>query len=352
MALSYAQAQDISRYEYWTDDNYAGRSVVSATAGEISFDVSTELLDPGVHFLNFRAEGSNGEWGHFYRYMFYVPMPIESEQTPPERMVYWFDDEYAARAYFNIGEDLAPISIENLSCGIHYFNCRTVDKDGNYGNLMRDMFFIPGQKEAEGNAIANSEFWLDDDYDNRTILTQAEEELALDIDVNKLSRGIHFFNYRAQDDKGCWGNPIRKMFYMAKMETEPEKEVLEYEYWFDDDTDNKVSGIQATAYYLFDIDLAGIAAGNHKFNFRAKNLLEQWGETFVESFRLLDKGDADADTEIDRYDIEAIIKHIMGNTPTKFNMITADANSDGVINAADIVYIINLLNPIESSDSE
>ena len=270
-AQSSAQAQGISQYEYWTDDNYDGRSLVKSTSEEISLDISTEALDAGVHFLNFRAAGSKGEWGHYYRYLFYIPAQQIKDDSQVERMEYWLDDDYAAKAYLPIGEELAPISLDDLASGIHYFNCRTIDNLGQHGNVTRNMFFIP------------------------------------------------------------------------RMQTEPEKEQLDYEYWFDDDTDHKVTGTKATAYYELDIDLADVAAGNHKFNFRAKNLLEQWSNTFEEAFKLYDKGDADADFEIDRYDIEAITKHIMGDTPKKFNMITADANSDGFINAADIVFIINLL---------
>lgn len=270
-ALSSAQAQGISQYEYWTDDNYDGRSLVKSTSGEISLDISIEALDAGVHFLNFRAAGSKGDWGHYYRYLFYIPAQQIKSESQVKRIEYWLDDNYSAKAYLAIGEELPPVSLDDLASGIHYFNCRTIDDSGQPGNITRSMFFVP------------------------------------------------------------------------RMQTEPEKETLEYEYWLDDDTENKVAGTKATAYYEFDIDLADVAAGNHKFNFKAKNLLDQWSDTFEGAFKLFDKGDADVDFEIDGYDIEAITKHIMGDTPTKFNLITADANSDGVINVADIVYIVNLI---------
>jgi len=264
------RAQGISQYEYWIDDNYDGRSLVKATSVEVSLDISTESLDEGVHFLNFRAAGSRGEWGNFCRYMFYIPASQSKVESQVERLEYWLDDDYAGRNSLAIDEEMSPVSIEGLASGIHYFNCRTVDNRGDHGNITRRMFFIP------------------------------------------------------------------------RMTSEPEKETVEYEYWFDDDTDNKVTGTQASASFAFDIDLAEMAAGNHRFNFRAKNLLEQWGETFEGAFKLYDKGDADADFEIDRYDIMAVREYIMGHTPAKFNMITADVNGDGDINVVDIV-LINIL---------
>ena len=51
-ALPSAHAQGISQYEYWTDDDYDARSVVSATSGEISLDISTASLGAGLHFFN------------------------------------------------------------------------------------------------------------------------------------------------------------------------------------------------------------------------------------------------------------------------------------------------------------
>jgi hypothetical protein len=276
-ALSSAQAQGISQYEYWTDDDYESRSVVSATSGEISLDISTEALNPGLHFLNFRAAGSGGEWGHYYRYMFFIPAQESKEQAQVKHLEYWLDDDYAGKTSLAMSDEPSAISIDGLASGIHYFNCRTVDLDGHYGNITRNMFFIP------------------------------------------------------------------------RREAEPQKETLDFEYWLDDDTDNKVSGTKVTPSYEFDIDLADVKAGNHKFNFRAKNLLEQWSETFIGSFKLFDKGDADADFEIDQYDIDAISNYIMGHTPPKFNLITADANSDDDINVADIVYIITLLQKISDN---
>lgn len=270
-ALSSAQAQGISQYEYWTDDDYDARSVVSATSGEISLDISTASLNPGLHFLNFRAAGSGGEWGHYYRYMFFIPAQESKEQAQVKHLEYWLDDDYAGKTSLAMSDEPSAISIDGLASGIHYFNCRTVDNDGHYGNLTRNMFFIP------------------------------------------------------------------------RREADPPKETLEYEYWLDDDTDNKVTGKKISPDYQFDINLADVAAGNHKFNFRAKNLLEQWSETFEGEFKLLDFGDADADFEIDNYDIEAIKEYILGGTPKKFNTVTADANRDGVINVADIVFIINLI---------
>lgn len=71
------------------------------------------------------------------------------------------------------------------------------------------------------------------------------------------------------------------------------------------------------------------------------NLVEASGaEIFHESTVL--PGDAFEDGTIDMKDVAAIADYLMGKNPDNFNQENADANNDGVINAADIVTIVNI----------
>ena len=54
-------------------------------------------------------------------------------------------------------------------------------------------------------------------------------------------------------------------------------------------------------------------------------------------------GDADGNGYVQQKDIDAIVNHLMGNTPDGFDEKGADANLDGKINAADIVTVVNML---------
>ena len=54
------------------------------------------------------------------------------------------------------------------------------------------------------------------------------------------------------------------------------------------------------------------------------------------------RGDGNFATEHCRLeDVKAIADHIMGQTPEGFNLKNADLNGDGIINAADIVELVN-----------
>jgi hypothetical protein len=54
-------------------------------------------------------------------------------------------------------------------------------------------------------------------------------------------------------------------------------------------------------------------------------------------------GDANGDDIVNAADIVEVVNYIMGNPSEKFNRATADVNGDGVVNAADIVLIVNII---------
>jgi hypothetical protein len=54
-------------------------------------------------------------------------------------------------------------------------------------------------------------------------------------------------------------------------------------------------------------------------------------------------GDANGDGDVTEADVDAVAKHIMGNTPEVFDEEAADVNGDQEINAADIVEIVKII---------
>ena len=360
LLLCGATAQSISQYEYWTDDDYANRKVSSATGSDISLTVSTETLDAGVHFLNFRACRDDGVWGNFYRYLYYIPTlnsavsgdikveywlddelagmksetanggslsltidisalpagvhyfnctPVattgergnserylfyvpqtfdKAETSPVKGFEYWLDDNYASKKVEQNGS-LNPaitIGIGDLTSGVHYFNCRAFNERGEYGNPVREMFYIPETQTFSDAKLAFYEYWFDDDYAHCVKGNTANTSQVFTIDVSQLSSGVHYFNYWPIDDKGRRGNVTRQMFYLAKIVDPATCEEIDYEYWIDSDTEHKVTGKGTTGDYVFNIDVSALEKGTHTFNFRAKNILEQWGDTFIANFTI------------------------------------------------------------------
>ena len=358
LLLCGAYAQDISQYEYWTDDDYASRSVVNSSGESISLDVSTASLSAGIHFLNFRAKRSDEVWGNFYRYLYYIPttpnsvnagnskveywldddltsvkseaagngnlmlsvdinalkpgvhyfnctpisstgergnserylfyVPLPQDQTsvsPVKGYEYWLDDNYAEKAVNNSGSNgTLSISLDGLTSGVHYFNCRAYNERGEYGCPVRKMFYIPQTKVNNNASIASAEYWLDDDFAKKVSLSGNNVQQTLSIDISHLGSGVHYFNYRAKDNEGVWGNITRQMFYIAHQAKSVGSELMDYECWFDDDISNKTTGKAILANYVISMDISGLQEGKHTFNFRAKNVLDQWTDIFTETF--------------------------------------------------------------------
>ena len=117
--LSVVKAQTVSRYEYWTDDNYADRTTVEATGSEVTLSVSTEQLAAGIHFLNFRAVRDDGVWGNYHRYLYYIPTLNST----------------SARSVAVDAEALSSVGSKASPCGaVAQFTARNVNKASGSGS--------------------------------------------------------------------------------------------------------------------------------------------------------------------------------------------------------------------------
>ena len=291
LLLCGAYAQDISQYEYWTDDDYTSRSVVSSSGGDVSFDVSTASLSAGIHFLNFRAKRSDEVWGNFYRYLYYIPNTQKSENAGNLRIEYWLDDDLTGiKSETAVNGDLSlSIDISTLKPGVHYFNCTPTSAIGERGNSERYLFYVPlPQEQTSASPIKGYEYWLDDDYAAKTVSNSGDESATLAISIDGLTSGVHYFNCRAFNERGEYGCPVRQLFYIAQKDASSAGRIAEWEYWIDNDVTHKVTGTDSKTEYVFSIDISGLAEGTHTFNFRAKDLLDRWSEQFVDQFVIPD----------------------------------------------------------------
>ena len=346
LLLCGAAAQSISQYEYWTDDDYASREVSVATGGDVSLTISTATLEAGIHFLNFRACRDDGVWGNFYRYLYYIPMQ-KFTISGDVKVEYWLDENLAGMETETAsGDDLSlTIDVSALTSGIHYFNCRAVNERGEYGCPVREMFYIPETQTFADAKLASYEYWIDDDYANCVKGTSEKAEQAFTIDVSQLPGGVHYFNYCPIDDKGRRGSMTRQMFYLARIAETSAIEQITYEYWIDDDTEHKVTGKGITGENVFSIDVSALDSGTHTFNFKAKDLLDQWGDVFMDTFEISALlGDINGDGTVDIVDVTLLVNHLLGGeAPADFNATAADIDGIEGVDANDLNALINII---------
>jgi len=94
------------------------------------------------------------------------------------------------------------------------------------------------------------------------------------LDVSNMSNGMHLFNLRAKDERGYYSSIVSQFFYKKELTNSDTNHLVSYEYWFDDDFQNKTvvdisPAEQSTV--LAQLDVSTMSNGMHLFNFRAKD---------------------------------------------------------------------------------
>ena len=204
-------AQSISRHEYWIDKDYANRQSVSQGGTTFQASVSLEGLTPGLHYLNYRAQNSDGVWGTLHRMLFYLPdnALTDNESVSSE---YWIDSDYANRKSGQNAETMtATVDISQLTAGLHFFNYRALNSYGEQGLLNRTLFYIP-EYESENPEITEYEYWIDNDTEHKVTCTEIQEAFQLAVDVSALKDGEHTFSFRAKNSDGVWGSVYTESF--------------------------------------------------------------------------------------------------------------------------------------------
>ena len=73
----------IKQYEYWFDDNFAGKTTVNAvenTEIQINTSVSTAALPSGLHSIHFRFKDTKGLWSAPLN-QFFIKIPSNTNQN-------------------------------------------------------------------------------------------------------------------------------------------------------------------------------------------------------------------------------------------------------------------------------
>lgn len=80
----------LQRYEYWFDDDYAGKTSVqlSGSEADISTEIPTEGLTCGIHTLHFRVKQEGGKYSSISSTVFF------KSAGQIDRLQYWFDDDF------------------------------------------------------------------------------------------------------------------------------------------------------------------------------------------------------------------------------------------------------------------
>lgn len=206
-------AQEIRKYDYWTDNDYSTHQTVTGSKANISIQLPVDNMEPGLHYLNFRVQNTDKEWSNLYRYLFYLPDMSRSEATL-KGYECWMDDDMTTFVRKETAENNFSFSLDvsMLPSGLHYFNFREFTSIGEYGNLHRSLFFLPDIEAEEDVTEVEYEYWIDDNEENAVTGVSPIGELLLTVDIDGLGDGEHTFYFRARKPKGHYGELFTATF--------------------------------------------------------------------------------------------------------------------------------------------
>lgn len=309
---------EIVKYEYWFNDNYAGKTeqtVTSTTNFNIVDDLDVSGLSIGIHTLNYRFQDDAGKWCAPRTWMFYN----DPNENGPEiheivAMEYWFNGNRTVVQNSPVSSNgtfqlETTLNILSLNYGLHYVSYRFQDEAGNWSSPISKFFtHSPEVETSEMHEIIAMEYWYDGDYsavEKSTVSSSETFQLETTLDVSDLDNGLHYISYRFQDEAGNWSSIVSGMFaHYPAVETPELREIVEYEYWFDGDNSNpeRVSVPNQELLTINEtLDIKSLGEGLHIISHRFKDKSGNWSPAVSNFFTYLKDEFLPADNKIVGY---------------------------------------------------
>ena len=264
LAALQVTAQSMRGYEYWFDTDYEAKTAITSSQPDVSFEADFSGLQAGLHYLNFRAQDDKGTWGALSRFIVY----LTADSRGSADMVayeYWMDSDYDSRTVVSGTSVNSPLSVDisNLQVGLHYFNFRAQGSDGQWGALSRHIVYLTADSRGSADMVAY-EYWMDSDYDSRTVVSGTSVNSPLSVDISNLQVGLHYFNFRAQGSDGQWGALSRHIVYLSEALSNVNLSTVEY--WIDNDSTNVKSQSVNGNTIVISADISRLNEGTHTIN--------------------------------------------------------------------------------------
>lgn len=202
-------------YEFWFNDDYESKQVVSMTASDeylLTSSIDVSLLPGGVNVFNFRTKDENGVFSSTFSKLFLNNPKSLASGDQLIAYEYWFNDEYPSRQVVAISPSdrqqlTAGLQASILPDGVNVLNIRYKDENNRYSSTLSKMF-VKSESALVNNKIAAYRYWFNDDFERttETVLDQAVAQFNLfdDLDLTSLPMGKHGLHFQIQDTAGKW----------------------------------------------------------------------------------------------------------------------------------------------------
>lgn len=271
-------AQTLTGYEFWFDDDFAGRKTFTTSGSyrEIRLSADTYFMPVGIHKFSFRVRQSDGYYSAITSSLFLKRMGVEAT-----KLEYWFDDNIDGRESIDIIEtdeaQSLTLDLRNNTLypmGYHKLNMRvTVASKG-----VSTIYSVGVLKIAAGR-VSMLEYWVDDDRSSvRTLdarTTEGGYVFTSDLDMSGVAPGYHNLHMRARSSSGRTASAVTTVPIIVKLDYGPcsnaysqsvtNAKVTNYSVAVDNQTPRNYT-VQRPQYEVTQphvLDASNLSAGNH-----------------------------------------------------------------------------------------
>ena len=250
----YTQA---NKLRYWFDDATDVRTC-NTNAGIQTLDASS-LLD-GVHTLHYQVVDTEGQASYVASDIFLKIKGVGTDENiSASKLVYWFDDQETTTIEMTSG--IQVLDASNLLNGLHTIHYMVVCSDGSITSAYSSIF-MRMDIDAETTAAKSLRYWFDDENDATEVEMTAEVQT---LDVSHLLDGLHTVHYQLIDNKGMSAIPMSSIFMKMTGGTSESSAAQSLRYWFDDDTDVRVTSVAGGTQSL---DVTELHTGLHTLHYQ------------------------------------------------------------------------------------
>ena len=267
-----AQGPTVTKCEYWIDQQFDSRTIVTMTGAEWNSSIDISALRAGLHSIAFRVADNNGLYSSALTKNFLLVQGTGTGDNSLQTYEYWFDQKFDAKksgaiptgGVINIDEDISA-----LNHGLHSIAMRVVDKNGVVSSALTKNFLLVQGTGTGDNSLQTYEYWIDHDFGNRKsgeIPTGGV--VNIDEDISALNYGLHSIAMRVIDKNGIVSSVLTKNF-MKVERMDGDNALTTYEYWIDNAFDERESAAVPDGGIVdLNIDISALKQGLHTFNYR------------------------------------------------------------------------------------
>jgi len=291
----------IKKYEYWVDDNVAGKMVTTITPVQ-TFHLTTTFpvsqISEGFHILHIRFSDTANVWSSVIsQYFMKYPQNV-SVANQIMAYEYWVDNGFCNRVsqsvtpsqYYRLNTNL---DLSACAVGFHLLNIRFRDSMGEWSGVITQYFMKYPENIIVPKQIVAYEYWVDDGYSNKIVQNVTPSQyfhLNSNLSLTSVPVGFHLLHFRFKDSMGEWSGVLTQYFMKYQATAEPNNKVIAYRYWFDYDFASAVIiniSNPVKYFHLIDsVETPFLSIGSHVINYHFKDSIRAYSVVLSDSFEI------------------------------------------------------------------